>query len=146
MDATGSPQISDFGLSKMVQNTYGRSNRSGGSVHWMAPELLNQTSELNYTTEVYALAMTLYELWFNKDPFDFMDSADVYDMVIEAAFRPERERHPAIADTVWELFQRCWATDPGGRPSTRDVLTTILSLLDRKYSVLRQSWRLIAFC
>ncbi len=112
----------------MVQNVYGRPDRTSGSAQWMAPELLTGKSSLTYASDVYALAMTLYELWFDKDPFDLMDAGDVADMVGEAGIRPDKETSPAIHDGFWDLLEACWDEDPDARFASYEVSAMMLSM------------------
>lgn len=127
MDANASPKISDFGLAVMTQNASGSSSSSlwGGTAQWMAPELLDRSGWLSYESDVYALGMTLYELWFNKNPFDMMEPDLVEEMVVEAKMRPEREMDPPIADELWTLLDTCWQEEPHTRPQSLSVYRTI---------------------
>ncbi|KDQ55013.1 hypothetical protein JAAARDRAFT_339323 [Jaapia argillacea MUCL 33604] len=121
------PQIADFGLAKMVQNTYGRVNSGRGTVQWMAPELLGESTSspsngavvrggrLTYESDMYALGMTLYELWFGTDPFCFLELELVREVVVEEDFRPMRDGDPMMGDVLWEVVEGCWPKDPHGR-------------------------------
>lgn len=123
MDADGTPKISDFGLALMTESVHGKVNSSGGTAQWMAPELLDGSGFLSYEADIYALAMTFYELWFDKNPFDLMEPDLVREMVLDVEVRPEREIVPPMPDKLWTLLERCWLAKPSARPSSTHVLS-----------------------
>ncbi|KAG8943218.1 hypothetical protein FRC00_011306, partial [Tulasnella sp. 408] len=117
-----SPQIADFGLAKMTENIYGHREFIGGTAQWMAPELLDRSGYLTYASDIYSLGMTLYELWYNKDPFELLEPDLVQEMVLEEELRPERESSPVILDELWSTIEGCWPTKPESRLSAPAVV------------------------
>ena len=42
--------------------------------------------------------------------------------------RPSRPTHPALANPLWALIQRCWDQDPHLRPEVSEVLRVLFDL------------------
>src|SRR5665213_1155917 len=65
VDENEQPCLSDFGLSRIVEEATGSlfmtsNSQARGTTRWMAPELLlGQEKRLNPSTDVYAYAMTV---------------------------------------------------------------------------------------
>lgn len=134
-----SPQIADFGLAKMTENIYGHRELVGGTAQWMAPELLDMSGYLTYASDVYALGMTLYELWYNKNPFELLEPDLVQEIVLEEGLRPERETFPAILDGLWLTIEGCWVTDSDARLSSSAVMDSLDDLTDNATEVLSEA-------
>lgn len=66
--------------------------------------------------------MTLYELWYNKDPFELLEPDLVQEMVLEEELRPERESSPVILDGLWSTIEGCWPTNLESRLSASAVV------------------------
>ncbi|KAG8988058.1 hypothetical protein FRB90_002989, partial [Tulasnella sp. 427] len=130
ISSQASPQIADFGLAKMMENIYGHREVVGGTAQWMAPELLDRSGFLTYASDIYALGMTFYELWYNKDPFELLEPDLVQEMVLEEELRPEREASPVIRDELWSLIEACWPTDRQARLTSADVMDRFKAVSD----------------
>ena len=86
--------LCDFGLSRfVVDNTLWRTTatHAGGTLRWMAPELLQQEECLpTKASDIYAYGMTCY---VGKLPFEHDHSSDVYlgDTFWKSTFRISAE-------------------------------------------------------
>lgn len=133
-----SPQIADFGLAKMTENIYGHRELIGGTAQWMAPELLDGSGYLTYASDMYALGMTLYELWYNKDPFELLEPDLVQEMVLEEELRPERDSSPAIGDELWSAIEGCWPTNQESRLTASTVVDLLKGFAGNPSEVITQ--------
>jgi serine/threonine protein kinase len=72
-DDTAGPQVTDFGLAKLLDETDGSltvSARVFGSPNYMAPEQAGgRNAEITTATDVYGLGAVLYELLAGRPPF-----------------------------------------------------------------------------
>ena len=59
-------KLADFGLSFLQGNV----ELQGGSLLWMAPELLYSEDPGTEASDVYALGVTMYEMFFGLEPFE----------------------------------------------------------------------------
>ena len=39
--------------------------------------------------------------------------------------RPARLDHPELSDSVWEMIEGCWKSDPAGRKTMSEVVTIL---------------------
>lgn len=58
------PKLCDFGLSKFVDGITSASKKGAGSLMWMSPELFDGDGQRTFSSDVYALAMTIVEVGF----------------------------------------------------------------------------------
>lgn len=95
---------------------------------WMAPELLTGRYQHNSKTDVYALAMTLYEIAFGVRPFASIPQ-DVIPNIVGRGQRPTLDLADYNGDVQQELFPgtmppqalialigECWDQDRDKRP------------------------------
>ncbi|KAF8596189.1 kinase-like protein [Ceratobasidium sp. AG-I] len=138
----GVPKLSDFDHSILSESTLAFSattNVSGGTLRWMAPELLLSSDEegstpatRNKQTDIYALGMTILETITGEVPY----SEYRYDMGIYRAIDKRKlpNRPQQLLDSnergkrVWRLLLKCWDRDPAARPDASSVLKSVYSL------------------
>jgi serine/threonine protein kinase len=128
-----SVRICDFGMSEAknrsrTMTVAASSSGKGGTaltVAWSAPELFMDRPK-SFATDIYALGLTLWEIYERRVPFGNMPEAAVVNQVLSG-------RRPEIASTdmpeaVRKLIQLCWSDDPGERPAA-DKMAFIISRL-----------------
>ncbi|KAJ6554831.1 kinase-like domain-containing protein, partial [Mycena capillaripes] len=124
VENSGKALLCDFGLARLKADAATRTlvnidnPQIQGSRNWMAPEVLNG-SRYRVTSDVYAFAMTLYELYADEIPWLSVPYADLVDLVVHRGVRPERPEPDdglPMIDELWELTEQCWVTDPHKRP------------------------------
>jgi len=130
--------IADFGLSRILTERGFTTDNVGGSVRWMAPELLvppkfaDGTEELGVTfvSDVWAFAMTAVEIYTGRVPFYHLrqDAWVITDILMNGG-RPTRASCHEVPEDVWGLLERCWAHAPEDRPSINDVGTLLTSVI-----------------
>ncbi|KAF8593515.1 kinase-like protein [Ceratobasidium sp. AG-I] len=135
----GVAKLSDFDHSILSNGTLAFSattNVGGGTLRWMAPELLASTEDGNMQpatrttqTDVYALGMTILEIVTGKVPY----SEYLQDLgIIRALDKNKPPVRPAEfasaneqANAVWTLLLQCWDHDPAMRPGASFVLSSV---------------------
>ncbi|KAF8593578.1 kinase-like protein [Ceratobasidium sp. AG-I] len=134
----GVAQLSDFDHSILSGSTLAFSattNLGGGTLRWMAPELLTSTEDgnnplvvRNMQTDVYALGMTMLEVISGRIPY----SEYAYDMGVYRAIdrkKPPIRPKELVAksrqeDKIWALLLRCWNHNALARPTASYVLNS----------------------
>ena len=129
IDQTGHARLADFGLLTIIKDptnlltstTYSQ----GGSARWMSPELIDpqqfglQHSRPTESSDCYALGMVIYETISGNMPFHEDPDLTVFVKVLQGKRPP---RGAKFRKDLWGMLERCWESQPGGRPSIGDVL------------------------
>jgi len=130
--------LCDFGLSRVKGDVTSRTKKLGegdimGSYNWMAPERL-QGDSVKKPCDIYAFAMTLYEIFTNETPLgDLFSFAQIFELVVRQDVRPKRpndEDSPQLSNKLWQLAEECWVKDPECRPTASAVCDTLSHLLN----------------
>ncbi|GAB4814999.1 hypothetical protein N2152v2_002045 [Parachlorella kessleri] len=113
-------KLADFGLSRLLgaQDT-GVDTSSCGTPSHAAPEVLSQ-SRMTKHGDVYAFGIIAWELVAGEDPYPGMLAVQIILQVVQHGYRPARPDF--CPDPLWELMQRCWASEPHNRPSFSEVV------------------------
>ncbi|KAG8844789.1 hypothetical protein FRB96_002817 [Tulasnella sp. 330] len=138
--------IADFGLSKIKQNssqwTVAQVTQSGsavstanGTLRFMSPEALRGV--MNKATDVYAYAMTLYEIFTGTTPFLLVPDAAMYTHISEKHTRLTRPTEPVIINRglttrVWILIWNTSNPLAHDRPDFDSVCETTERLVEER--------------
>lgn len=119
LNANLEPCVSDFGLSKFLRDNEPQS-MYGGTIRFMAPEILRSDSTYGTAVDVYAYGMLVFQLLMGELPFSQVPSDITFAQMILAGQRPAiREQVPL---PFRELITACWDPDPDQRPTFQDIL------------------------
>ena len=99
VQADGTARVMDFGIAKVVGGQ--KLTRTGtvmGSAHYMSPEQIMGSRDVDHRTDIYSLGITFYEVLTGQTPFESVggDSTDS-DFLIKLA---HKEQAPADPRTV----------------------------------------------
>ena len=129
-----SVRICDFGMSEAKNRsktmTVATSKVKGAAaltVAWSAPELF-QARPKSFATDVYALGMTLWEIYTRRIPFEYMPEAAVVNQVLSGQ-RPELSSMQ-MHEEARKLIQKCWSQEPKERPAADKVAFILTRTLD----------------
>ncbi|KAJ1299532.1 hypothetical protein OPQ81_011090 [Rhizoctonia solani] len=126
----GTAQVTDFGVSivdhREIEFSITSSGR--GTHRWQAsinhaPEILQGKSDSTKEADVYALGMTMTEIYSGKQPYDEMNLFQIVQEVINGARPPRPFMLPmdATGNTIWKLMTHCWAGNTEERPTSGEV-------------------------
>jgi serine/threonine-protein kinase len=118
-------KVLDFGIAKLTQATQpaesGRwraltaEHAALGSPHYMAPEQVRDSRQIDQRADVWALGVILYELVTGRDAFPGTSSGEIFASILKVAPAPIEALRP---DAPWELdavVSSCLARDPDER-------------------------------
>jgi hypothetical protein len=69
--------------------------------------------------------LTVSQIFTDRVPFhEYRRHPATIIHLIQKGRRPKRDNdfHHRISDDVWRVMEACWVTDPGRRPSAKDVI------------------------
>jgi serine/threonine protein kinase len=122
MDESYHAKLTDFGLSKIKNESKTSTKTVAGTLCWMAPELFALRPSHTKKSDIYSLGMTLWELAARKIPYEGANETVIKDAVKGG----EREEMPNDCNTkLATLITACWQQDPDKRPDS-DVIAEYL--------------------
>ena len=121
--------ILDFGLASIIPNeeTFASTGIAGGTIMWMSPELLAlemfglQEDHPTKESDCYALGMVIYEVLSGHAPWFGYRHFAAMRMVLDGE-RPKRPQGAWFTDSIWEMLELCWKSQPSERISAETVL------------------------
>ncbi|KIY69009.1 kinase-like protein, partial [Cylindrobasidium torrendii FP15055 ss-10] len=132
IDDHWNPRLADFGLTTWADVTKQDTTQHGGTVRWMAPELLNPDwyglpdCKRTFATDVYAYGCLCLELHTRERPWAEIALEAVVSNKITGGERPCRPvSSQPFADDLWALVNACWLIDPDMRPKCADIVEVL---------------------
>jgi len=117
-------KLSDFGMSKVRQSSASQTNSgvllAGFTPAFAGPELL-ETGEAGNATDVFAFAITMWNLWTRETPWRGMGDPVI---CIKRGDRPPINQECPFPQYL-SLMQECWDKDPGKRPRFEQITSLI---------------------
>ncbi|CAD6335207.1 unnamed protein product [Miscanthus lutarioriparius] len=112
-------KVGDFGLSKIKRNTL-VSGGVRGTLPWMAPELLNGSSnKVSEKVDVFSFGIVMWEILTGEEPYANMHYGAIIGGIVNNTLRPPV---PGSCDPEWRrLMEQCWAPDPVQRPAFTEI-------------------------
>ncbi len=124
IDAAGQPYLTDFGLARITQQ--GESTMSLdttlGTPHYISPEQAQGLPNLGGQTDVYSLAVILYELVTGRVPFAGESPYAIIHKHIYAAPPPPSELNPEVPPEVDAVLMKALEKEPAARYDTPNQL------------------------
>ncbi len=124
-------KIADFGLSKVKASS--ASFTAGGSLLYLAPEVLLHGSSANQKTDVFAMGLIFWEILAGKTVWCNEQGIELNPGQLIAEYN--KQGRPAIDDIpekinpdIVALMQSCWAEDPTQRPTAEDLWRRVSEL------------------
>ena len=118
-------KITDFGTSRAVENVFAMTMTKGqGTPLYMAPEILSGQKHYSRAVDTYSFAIVCAAVWSNgKVPYSeysFRNALEMQNAVIRGC-------RPTLQDDcpIKELIHRCWAPNPGHRPSFDEIVNML---------------------
>jgi serine/threonine-protein kinase len=116
-DGTPLVKVLDFGLSKRMDgvDNLTRTSVAMGSALYMSPEQMQQTRSVDHRTDVYALAVALYELLAGTLPFFAESLPQLCAEILTGDPRPLKSFRPDVPDHLAAVITKAYARDRGQR-------------------------------
>jgi eukaryotic-like serine/threonine-protein kinase len=148
----GQAKVTDFGLARVLPGAVNQwssrvrgqrkaaahlrvaetSEAIGGTLPYMAPELLGETPYVGSWTDVYAFGVTLYEFFTGQLPFDSMRDESLIRMHRRSTPPDPRMIKPDLDPAITTIVMRCLAKRPADRYQSFREVEDALQLLREK--------------
>jgi serine/threonine protein kinase len=124
LTAEGTPKISDFGLTKRLENPLEEDEGLIlGTPSYMAPEqAAGKVGEIGPATDVYCLGAMLFELLTARPPFKAATLLDTLEQVRTQDPVPPRRLQPKVPGDLEAICLKCLRKDPGQRYASAQTL------------------------
>ncbi|KAF5337767.1 hypothetical protein D9758_016612 [Tetrapyrgos nigripes] len=97
-----------------------QSSRNNDSHRYFSPEAW--TGIVSRPSDVYAFAMSAYEIFSSKLPWGSLSFKYIHQLVCYQDSRPDRpESAPGLTDQIWSIMEESWHREPRTRP-TFDII------------------------
>ncbi|XP_028773074.1 uncharacterized protein LOC114730206 isoform X3 [Neltuma alba] len=119
-------KVGDFGLSRIKRNTL-VSGGVRGTLPWMAPELLNGSSNrVSEKVDVFSFGISMWEILTGEEPYADMHCGAIIGGIVKNTLRPPI---PPRCDPEWrKLMEECWSPEPDSRPSFTEITSRLRSM------------------
>lgn len=141
----GEVKITDLGLAKELKRYVSvnitKTGEGIGTLHYMSPEQVENTRDVDQRADIYSLGATLYECLCGQPPFDEVGVWKFVEAINEKPPPDLNERVPNLHPEVWPAIQRALAKRPEERQQTptelREEMERLLTTVqaDRKKKV-----------
>jgi len=119
-------KVGDFGLSKIKHQTL-VSGGVRGTLPWMAPELLNGSSnKVSEKVDVFSFGIVMWELLTGDEPYADMHYGAIIGGIVSNTLRPPV---PNWCDPSWRsLMEQCWSADPTARLTFTEIVNELRAM------------------
>jgi serine/threonine protein kinase len=133
----GEVKITDLGLAKELKRYVSvnitKTGEGIGTLHYMSPEQVENTRDVDQRADIYSLGATLYECLCGQPPFDEVGVWKFVEAINEKPPPDLNERVPNLQSDVWPVIQRGLAKRPEDRQQTptefREELERLLTIV-----------------
>ncbi len=124
IDRQGNPRVADFGIAQILGTPESEMTASDvvmGTLSYMSPEQKISSTNVDQTTDIYAMGIILYEILVKKKPF--------------GRFKMPSEIDPSISSKFDEIIMKCLAQEQKDRYQTAVQLKdAILEAMRNEYA------------
>jgi len=104
-------KLLDFGISKVGGVELTRRRSSFGTPHYMSPEQLMASGEVDFRCDIWSLGAILHELITGKPPFDSEDLVELQQLIKQGTPRKLTEEVASIPAALEQVILRCLEKD-----------------------------------
>ncbi|HVJ94654.1 MAG TPA: serine/threonine-protein kinase, partial [Labilithrix sp.] len=125
VDRAGAPEVKvlDFGISKTgirgdfqdLDVASAQTTQIMGSPHYMSPDQIRSTKDVDARADIWSLGVVLYELLTGETPFTGTEVTGIIAKVLHEPHRPMRSLVGNLPVGIEEVVDRCLEKDPDQR-------------------------------
>jgi serine/threonine-protein kinase len=122
---TGDLKLGDFGVARSLIEA--GADQVMGKPFYLSPEALDGV--LLPSADLWAVAVTLYELLTLQRPFQGKTPDEVFDAIRHSRYVPVRQLRPEVPEVIEGLLARAFSADPAARFASARVFADALTPL-----------------
>lgn len=121
------PKIMDFGVAKVHQGKeLTEDGTTVGTLHYMSPEQIVGSREIDGRADIYSLGCSLYKLATGEVPFNASSEFALMMAQVEASPTPPSESRSEISDQLEQIILKALSKQPDERFQTIKAMTSAL--------------------
>ena len=123
-------KVFDFGLSLIRGDGMSRLTFTGtsfGTPHYMAPEQIRDTKNVDERADIYALGVMTYELLTRQWPYSGATIKDIWHDALNNDPWPMRRRRPELPEGLCQVVMKAMAREHDARFATADEFRAALA-------------------
>jgi len=124
VDAKGLVKVTDFGTSRLVENSRKNMTLNVGTCAWMAPEVMTST-KYSEKADIFSLGMVFYEIFCRRLPYEDVEQHMIA-RLIERGTKPVMPK--GVPKPLTKLIKECWYDKPAKRPNAARLIVTLEAL------------------
>ena len=116
----GEVKLTDFGIGR-VRDRIATTTTTGavkGKLGYMAPEQARGAEHVDWRTDLFGVAATLYDALCGEPPFNAPSEFEMFQRTGLGLFVPLRERRPELPRALSDAIDQALDSDPDQRPSS----------------------------
>jgi serine/threonine protein kinase len=98
-----------------------------GTIAYMAPELVEGKRWYTESIDVYALTITLWQIWTGQEPYENIETFSLYQLIASGTHPPFPQNSP---EGFNEILTQGWNPNSEQRISSKDLLVRVDSLVN----------------
>jgi predicted Ser/Thr protein kinase len=118
LTGSGEPKISDFGMSRILEEKEGKTQSNIGPIRWMAPESIGQ-HKYSKQSDVWTFGIVVWEIVMQREPHTEVDPVDVGRLIRDNFLTPKIPDDCPLL--LRQLMEMCWQKDSEQRPNMDQV-------------------------
>ena len=118
-------KLMDFGIAKAVADHTGtRTGSQLGTLYYMSPEQIQDSSKVDKRTDIYSLGITLFEMLSGRVPFleDTSSDYQIQKKIIESVLPNPKSFYPYIPDWILPILNKMCQKSPAERYQEVDAI------------------------
>ncbi|CAD8120564.1 unnamed protein product [Paramecium sonneborni] len=123
INSQGQIKLTDFGISKQLENTIAIARTFVGTLMYMSPER-TEGKNYSYASDIWSLGLIIYELATGKHPYAFSNKSMTYIQMIQSILKsdsPKLDNHPYSLE-MKDFLNICLNKDQNKRLDAQTLL------------------------